>query len=516
MTLLDLIRKAALRFPSRVALKDSSGELTYSQLIGLSDDVARGLLMRGISMGDRVGLLFENSTHYVVAYLGILGAGCVALPLNTDNTRKNLSYVLNQCGAKALIGRHRFIKKYDLWGLAEAEGLLIVSAGTGADCPAHDGRIITWDDLLGGPVKDLPTSSGNDLACILYTSGTTGRPKGVMLSHENLRANAESIISYLGLGDLDSILAVLPFFYSYGSSILHTHLAVGGTIHIENNFVYPNKALERMAREEVTGFAGVPSTFAMLLHRSNFKAMKWPHLRYVTQAGGPMPPAVARELKEALPDTDIFIMYGQTEATARLSYLPPELILKKAGSIGKAIPGVELRCVDRAGRPVMPGETGEICARGPNVMKGYWDMPEETEKVLRNGWLYTGDLATVDEDGFFYIVSRKSEMIKSGAHRISPKEIEEVISELPEIHEVAVIGMPDDILGESICAFVVPRGEGFDERKVLRYCRRNLASFKVPHRIIAVAGLPRTMSGKVKKFLLKEKNFTQPWTHKGP
>ncbi len=503
MTLLDLIQEAAFRFPSRIAVKDSSGALTYSQLTSLAGGVARGLLSRGISKGDRVGLLVENSTRYVVAYLGILGAGCVALPLNTDNTQKNLLYILDQCRASALIGQSRFIRKYDLWGIARGGRLLVVTAGK-ADYPINDERIITWDDLLGESDKALSSLSGGDLACILYTSGTTGRPKGVMLSHENLRSNAESIISYLKLRASDSILAVLPFFYSYGSSLLHTHLAVGGTIHVENNFVYPNKALERMAREQVTGFAGVPSTFAMLLHRSNFKRMEWPYLRYVTQAGGPMPPAITRELKEALPNTDIFIMYGQTEATARLSYLPPDLILKKAGSIGKAIPGVELRCVDKAGRRVAPGETGEICARGPNIMKGYWDMPEETRKVLRDGWLYTGDLATVDGDGFFYIVSRKSELIKSGAHRISPKEIEEVVVELPDVHEAAVVGVPDEILGESICAFIVPKGEELDKRAVIRHCRKNLASFKVPHRVETIASLPKTSSGKVKKYLLRD------------
>ena len=219
-----------------------------------------------------------------------------------------------------------------------------------------------------------------------------------------------------------------------------------------------------------------------------------------------MPPAATRQLKEVLPDTEIFIMYGQTEATARLSYLPPGLVLEKEGSVGKAIPGVELKVVNESGDEVLPGETGEIIARGDNVMLGYWGQPEETASVLRDGWLYTGDLATVDEEGFIYIKSRKSELIKSGAHRISPKEIEEVISEFDNVAEVAVVGQPDQILGERIAAFVVPRDRvGINKKGLLRHCRKNLAGFKVPHRVFFVDSLPKTSSGKVKKFLLREK-----------
>lgn len=216
-----------------------------------------------------------------------------------------------------------------------------------------------------------------------------------------------------------------------------------------------------------------------------------------------MPAAHVRRLKEALPGTDIYIMYGQTEATARLSYLDPAMLHEKAGSVGKAIPGVDLRVVDGRGVQVRPGEMGEIIARGENVMLGYWKDPEETAKVLRDGWLHTGDLATVDEDGFIFIAGRKGEMIKSGAHRISPKEIEEVIASIPGVAEVAVAGRSDEILGERIAAFIVPREEGaIETREVLLYCRQNLPSYKIPHDIIFVRELPKTGSGKVRKFLL--------------
>ncbi len=498
--------QAVSRFPYRLALKDREQQVTYTELSSLAGTLSAFLRSLGLGHGDRVGILLDSSVRYVIAYLGVLKAGCVAVPLNTDNSRSNLSYILANCDVSALVGHSRYLSRYELWDRSWTSNgrLPIIFSGdfkgeTPDGCYSLDEALNCDGDPQGSFVGP------EDLACILYTSGTTGRPKGVMLSHQNLAANTSSIVQYLKLTHEDSILAVLPFFYSYGSSLFHTHLAVGGAVHIEGQFVYPNKALERMSNERITGFAGVPSTFALLLHRSNFLKMSWQHLRYVTQAGGAMAPALIRELVGALPNTQIFIMYGQTEATARLSYLPPERLLDKMGSVGKAIPGVKLRVVSEDGSDVEPGQTGEIIARGPNVMQGYWGQEDETQKVLRDGWLHTGDLATVDEEGFIYIVSRKSEMIKSGAHKISPKEIEEAILEHGGVSEVAVVGHPDSILGERIVGYLVPKeGEGIDHREIIRHCRNRLASFKIPHELITVDQLPKTSSGKVKKFLLKE------------
>lgn len=514
MNLPELFLPAAERHPHHVAVKDRLQSLTYMQLTVAADAVASTLMSAGLLPRDRVAVLLDSSVDYVIAYLGILRGGCVAVPLNTDNSRTNILFVLEQCGAKGLVAHTRYLRRYEVWETCARRLTLLIPVGEGdvsgygsTESASTVPRILPWSEAVScrpeGP--PFPNITGREPACILYTSGTTGVPKGVMLSHGNLVANTRSIISYLNLREGDSVLAVLPFFYSYGSSLLHTHLAVGGTVVIERQFVYPNKALERMREEEVTGFAGVPSTFALLLHRSNFRKMDWPHLRYVTQAGGPMAPALARELKEALPRADIYIMYGQTEATARLSYLPPDRFLEKPDSIGKAIPGVELQVVDEHGRPVPPDATGEIIARGENIMQGYCGLPGENVKVLRDGWLHTGDLARVDDEGFIYIVSRKSEMIKSGAHRISPKEIENVIADVPEVYEVAVVGWPDLILGEAIWAFLVPKENcSLDHGAILRHCRTHLASFKVPHKLVELAELPKTTSGKIKKFLLKE------------
>lgn len=263
--------------------------------------------------------------------------------------------------------------------------------------------------------------------------------------------------------------------------------------------------MEIIQDEKVTGFSGVPSTFSLLLSRTNFKDYQLPNLRYITQAGGPMPPSNINRILNDLPGIKFFVMYGQTEASARLSYLPPERLKEKLGSIGIAIPGVTLEIRNENGAKVEPGEVGQICAHGPNIMQGYWNDPETTAQTVVDGWLQTGDLATYDEDGFIYITGRASEMIKSGANRISPKEIEEVISELKGIEEVAVVGVPDETLGEIIKAFiVVSPGNKLEKMSILAHCRKNLANYKIPKKIEFVGELPKTASGKVRRFLLVE------------
>ncbi len=326
-----------------------------------------------------------------------------------------------------------------------------------------------------------------------------------MLSHDNFVSNAKSIIKYLHLNSDDRIMVVLPFYYSYGKSLLNTHIAVGGTLVLENSFMYPNVVLDKMVDEDITGFAGVPSTFALLLNRSNIRNYIFHKLKYVTQAGGPMSPKHAVELSKVLPNTQIYIMYGQTEATARITYLPPQDLFRKIGSIGKPIPGVEVELIKNTGIPAGVDEEGEIVVKGENVMVGYWNNPEETKKVLKKDRLYTGDIAKRDNEGYLYIVGRRSDMIKSGAHRVSPKEIEEVILEMHEVHEVAVVGIKDEILGEAIKAIVVLKdGLEVDAKKVQKHCQIKLAPFKIPKEVVFVDELPKTSSGKVQRHLCKE------------
>jgi acyl-CoA synthetase (AMP-forming)/AMP-acid ligase II len=293
---------------------------------------------------------------------------------------------------------------------------------------------------------------------VLFTSGSTGDPKGVMLSHGNLRHNTESIVEYLGIGPSERALVVLPFFYCFGTSVLHTHFRAGASVALNNEFMFPETVGEYINKYGCTSFSGVPGTYQILLRKSGFASGKYPTLRYVAQAGGKLSPVFIKELIAALPGVRIVIMYGQTEATSRLSYLPPELLERKMGSIGKGIPGTELRVENERGDCVKPGEIGQIVARGGNVMKGYLGDPDATGAVLRDGALHTGDLATVDGDGFIYVAGREKQIIKHAGYRISPKEIEDVILGMGEVLEAVVFGVEDELLGEAPKAVVALKG----------------------------------------------------------
>lgn len=320
---------------------------------------------------------------------------------------------------------------------------------------------------------------------IIFTSGSTGKPKGVMISHKNLIANTSSIVEYLKLTADDRMLVVLPFYYCYGLSLLHTHLRVGGSIVFNNSFIFLGGVLKSLADHQCTGFAGVPSHFQILLRKSDsFKTTKFPYLKYVTQAGGKLTPIFIDEFREAHPDIKFIVMYGQTEATARLSWLPPEVYERRKGSMGKGIPGVELKVVNENGDPIKPGETGEVIAKGDNIMMGYFCDEEGTKNAIRQGgWLYTGDLGTVDEDGYIYLTARSKEIIKVRGKRISPKEIEAVILALPEVIDCTIEGIEDDIEGEMLKATVTVRKESIGSvtrDRLIQHCSQHLALFKVP------------------------------------
>src|SRR5690606_36764061 len=319
----------------------------------------------------------------------------------------------------------------------------------------------------------------------------------------NLAANTAAIIEYLGLHCGDRGLCVLPFHFSYGNSMLHTHLAAGATLFIEDNFAFPQVVLRRMQDEAVSGFSGVPSTFALLLGRCRLQDYDLSSLRYITQAGGAMPRPLIQRLRTELPSARLFVMYGQTEATARLTYLDPADLDRELGSVGKPVAGVEIQVCDASGRELPPGEIGEIRSRGPNIRLGYWRDPKATQQVLRDGWMYTGDLGHKDNEGFLYIDGRAVEMIKVGAFSVSQQEGEEVIAALPDVDEVAVTALPDELLGQAIMAVIVPRsGKKLNVLQIKAHCREHLAAYKVPKVVEFASSLPRTSSGKIQRFKL--------------
>lgn len=501
-SLVELLAGTTRRRPRAEALVDGARRVTYDELWRRVTAHASFMQNAGLRTGERVALLLENSVEFVVAYYGTLAAGGTVVALNTAARARDLDNWIRHCGATWITGDagHRDWK--DLLRSA-GQQRKVVQVGSRAE-PA-DAAITSWETTVGStpagwqPVEVDPHA----VAAIIYTSGTTGHPKGVTLSHRNLVSNVTSILSYLRLTDSDRIVNVLPFYYSYGNSVLHTHLAAGGCVIFENNLVYPHRTMERLAQEAATGFSGVPSTYALLLSRVTFEDYDLPALRYMTQAGGAMSPAAIARLTGKLPHVPFFVMYGQTEATSRLSYLPPEMLMAKPGSAGIAIPGVELEIRGDDGNPVARGVIGEIWARGENVMSGYWNDPEATREVLRNGWLRTGDLALMDEDGYIFIQGRRSDMIKSGAHRINPKDIEDVISEIEGVAEVAVVGIDDELLGQVIKAVVVPVPRAIlDDMQIKAYCQQRLATYKIPKFVELGSELPKTASGKVKRFEL--------------
>jgi len=340
----------------------------------------------------------------------------------------------------------------------------------------------------------------DDLAGIIYTSGSTGLPKGVMLSHQNIVSNTLSICRYLRLKQNDIQMVVLPFFYVMGKSLLNTHIAAGGTVVINNKFAFPAAVLNEMVKEGVTGFSGVPSTYAYLLHRSPLAGYrdKLVSLRYCSQAGGHMPRIIKEGLRQVLPEhTDIYIMYGATEAAARLSYLEPGRYLDKMDSIGKAIPGVTLRVMGPRGSEVQPGQTGELAAKGPNIMKGYWQDPGATKQVLIDGYYHTGDQAFQDSEGYFYIVGRKDDQIKVKGHRINPREIEDVLMASGKLVEAAVLGVPDNLMGNKLIACVVAKTDGESRSEIQSFCARKLSKHKLPAEVKYVRALPKNASGKI-------------------
>ena len=504
--------------PDKTFIIHGERRVSYGELETLVSRFASYVLGLGMKKGDRIGILSRNSVEYIAVYIGIQRAGGIAVDINYQNSIHEIKTIVNHCAMKTVIVENSVAS-----ALAESLAALgTVTSIIGIERRARGFKVVrgtippsihyaVLGDILGSeqPSRTPPALADSDLAAIVYTSGTTGRPKGVMLSHENIMANARSITEYLRLTEKDRVMAVLPFCYCYGKSLFTTHLLAGGSLVLENSFMFPQTVFKKMIDEKVTGFSGVPSTYAIMLERSNFSEFRFPALRYVTQAGGPMPPHHAQELAAILPETEVYIMYGQTEATARLTYLAPNDLRTRPGSIGKPVPGVEIKVVQEHGRMAPAGEEGEIVARGKNIMAGYWNDPEETSKVLKDGWLYTGDLGTMDQEGYLTIVGRRSDMIKRGAHRISPKEIEEVIHEMDPVHEASVVGVYDAILGETIRAVVVLKDGGvLDAQAVQRHCQAKLAHFKIPEEVLFVDALPRTTSGKIMRAALKDSRIT--------
>jgi acyl-CoA synthetase (AMP-forming)/AMP-acid ligase II len=502
------LSNSANSFPDKKAVWYKDNWLTYYEIESLSNKLSNYLKERGITRGDRISILLENSFDYIIAYYAILKAGAITVALNTETKKDGLVYLLNDSESKAIITQKKYSKELlpTLNITPYLKEVIIEQNNLNDYNKIGHCNTICLSEVYKNTNDSYPEtrSIDIDIASIVYTSGSTGKPKGVILTHQNIVANTNSIVDYLKLISKDRIMVVLPFYYIYGKSLLNTHFSVGGSIVIDNRFAFPNVILETMKKNQITGFSGVPSTFMILLNKSSIRDYKFESLRYVTQAGGAMAPVIQKDVAKIFSPAKIFIMYGATEASARLSYLKPEDLDKKWGSIGKAIPNVDLFIADDIGNPLPPNQEGQIVARGSNIMQGYWKDLNETNKVLKNGLYYTGDIGKMDKDGFLYVVGRKKDMIKVGGERISAKSVEEALLEMKEVNEVAVIGVEDELLGEAIKAYIVPmEGITLDAQKIQKFCKKKLPQFKIPKYIHFLTSLPKNKSGKVLKNNLK-------------
>ncbi len=499
-----LLEHSADRTPDATVIEHGEQRLAYAELEAESNRIAGCLIERGVVRGDRVALLADNGPQYVAGFFGILKVGACCVALNGANKTRTNCLLLEDSGAVALVTRALQVRS-DLPDLVAASPALhtvvIDRVAPSWSLPDRVTVLAAADVAAVTDSRPEIPSELDDLCAIIYTSGSTGKPRGVTLTHRNLAANTRQILAYLELNADDSVLSVLPFHYSFGKSLLLTHVAVGGRIVVDNRFAYPANVVDNIEQSRVTSFSGVPSTYAILAARTDFLERPWPDLRYLTQAGGAMSPSLQRRLRETLPDRiDLFVMYGQTEAGPRLSWLPPERLAEKYGSIGIPIPGVSLLVKRPDGAECDVDEVGEVVASGDNIMQGYWNDPEETAEVLFDDGLHTGDLGRRDADGFIWLVDRVKNMIKAGANRVSAKEIEEVIAEVDGVQEVCVIGVADELLGEAIEAFVVPRpGSGLEANTIQQHCRENLALYKIPRTVQFLDALPKNSSGKVLK-----------------
>jgi long-chain acyl-CoA synthetase len=476
--------------PADVAILSRRESVTYGGLVALAEHVEVALRAAGIAKGARVGILAENSAFWVASYLGILKLGAVATPFpaRLDGQRLRTLAELTACRALCLdVTRARTFAAAPLEQCALVTPKTLSGAGedTSAEGHAH--------------AASAKVAEREDLAALMFTSGSTGEPNAVKVSHRNILANTDSIVEYLGLRRGDRMMVLLPFDYCFGLSLLHTHLRVGATLVLNNASHLAEDVLDDMERYECTGFAGVPAIYQHFLRRSSLPRRALPHLRLAQQAGGKLADALITEFRRAQPQVRFFVMYGQTEATSRLSYLPPEHIEDKPGSIGRGILGVTLRVLDAEGRPVVPDEIGEIVAEGENVACGYL-VPDPARQSFREGRLYTGDLGRVDEDGFIYLVGRTSDFIKPSGHRVSSKEIEDVLVELPDVVEAAVVGVPDPDLGEAVKAYLVIReGQELALKQIHDYCKGRLPLYAIPRTIVFLPSLPKNGAQKVLK-----------------
>lgn len=505
----DCLVRTAGRLPDKVALVAHGEAHTYGELLGEAMDLASALQHRGLRRGDRVAVFMNNCWPAVVSIYGTLLAGGVMMVLHSQTKVDKLAFLLQDSVASFLLTEKALAGTAVQASRRAPTTPPVLCAGLGNETQAG---MESWEAALASAPAPGPASQAIplDLAALIYTSGSTGTPKGVMMSHQSMVFTVGSLVEYLRLDEHDRILNVLPLAFDYGLYQLLMSVHLGATLVLEPSFAFPASTLRRMAEQRVTVLPGVPTLFAAFLSQPPSNRPSMPYVECVTNTAAHLPESHIPGIREMFPNARIYKMYGLTECK-RVCFLPPELVEEKPGSVGKAIPGTEVIVLDDHGDPVGPGEIGILHVRGPHVMLGYWNRPELTSMMLRDGpvpgerMLCTHDSFRIDDEGFLYFVGRNDDIIKTRGEKVSPLEIEEVLHAVPGVKEAAVVGVPDGLLGEAVHAYVVKAdGVELSELQVKRACAERLENYLIPKKVVFVHELPKTANQKVRKQSLRE------------
>ncbi|MFN3874068.1 MAG: class I adenylate-forming enzyme family protein [Ignavibacterium sp.] len=513
----EYLTLSAEKFPEKTALIFRSDRYTYKQLDQISDKLAVQLLKLGVKRQDRIIIFGNNSPEIIISIYAILKVGATFVVLNGTLRAPKLKYIISDCSPKVIFSDYNLRDIIDsaLENLNEKPTIVYF----GGDNVSEETGNLRYSNLISEYInlsdfdsleKRKKSIIDYDLATLIYTSGSTGEPKGVMSSHFNILSAARSIITYLKNSSEDIVIDVLPLSFDYGLYQVIMTFMYSGTVVLENSMLFPIEILKKIQDEKVTGFPIVPTILAMLLKMETLSNFDLSSLRYISNTGAALPVEHIKSFRKLFPNIQVYSMFGLTECK-RIAYLPPEDIDNKPGSVGKAMPNCEVFILDENGNEVAPNVIGELVVRGSNVMRGYWNSENLTSSTYRSGWfqqekwLYTGDYFYKDEEGYLYFVGRKDDMIKTKGERVSPKELENILCTMKGVNEAAVIGVPDEILGQAIKAFIVTKaGHNLNQNDILNFCKNNVENFMIPKYIEFIDSLPKTPNGKIDKKKLQE------------
>ncbi len=505
----NFLGNAVKSFADKPAVVMAGKEFSFKKIDSESTNMAAYLQHAGIKRGDRIVILLGNTIDTIISFWAILKCGAVVIPVGMELKPDKISYILQDSSAAALVTTGAIVQEnYSMLEQSSLRKIVISENDTKFNGDIYESIEVALE--TNSVIKSVHNISV-DLAAIIYTSGSTGEPKGVMLTHDNMIAATNSLNAYLEYNYSDKVLCALPLSFDYGLYQMIMSISKGATLLLEKEFTWPIFLLKTITQQGATVLPAVPTMIMMLYEQNKKSKLDLSGIRAVTNTGAALTETNIEMTKILFPDSKIFSMYGLTECK-RCTYLPPEDILKKPNSVGIAIPNTELWLVNDENKKITkPNEIGQLVIRGATVMKGYWNKPEKTAEKLKEGnflgekVLYTGDYCSLDEDGYLYFKGRMDHMIKSRGIKVSPKEVEDYISAMQEVQAVLVMGVPDDDYGEVLFVFVVLNdNERVDKEEVIKRCKQDLESYKVPEYVSFIDAMPKTPNGKFNVLKLKE------------